>query len=257
MGILEPLRSKSGAAEGRSGTVRAARPRLAVAGAHRGITLKNLPIVLILSCLSLGADGGSCSAELESDGRADAWEFGDLPSESPAQPLTCEYLDGGTCWTDLIEEAARCIPSGEVGRFSPDRTECTFSDGTTIEWDGDVERLNPGQTSLSIIQHRILRPSGEACLTIRWLGVAHAAFDIDGQVGILRADSLLTFSMICPNGATYANDVAGTCEDTGLRWLAGGLPGYDVVCHGDRDACDLLVKGGRSGRTEVLATCVF
>jgi hypothetical protein len=194
-------------------------------------------LMTALAALCMGAEGRSCSAEVESRGEAQAWEFSPIPAESAAQPLTCEVLDAGTCWSELVSEMQRCVPPGEVGRFSEDRTRCAFPDGTLIEWDGDVERPEPGETSLSIIQHRVLTSRGEPCLTGRWLGIAHAAFDVGGEVAVLRGDSLTAFTLICPDGATYANDVEGTCEDTGARWLVGGLPGYDVFCDGERNAC--------------------
>ncbi|MEM1417266.1 MAG: hypothetical protein AAGH15_20380 [Myxococcota bacterium] len=224
------------------------------------MTPRSLPLrflLALLACLSVAADGESCSAEVEDAGDADDWPFGALPRESVnPEPLSCELLDAGTCWTDMVAAARRCVPD-EVGVFDADRRTCRFSDGTTIEWNGDVEEPDAGGTSVPFIEHRILRPNGEPCFTNRFLGVANVAYDVEGAVAILRADTLTSFTLVCPDDTTFANDVEGTCGDTGARWLVGGLPGYDVVCDGDLGLCNHTINGGPTGRRETLASCRF
>lgn len=207
---------------------------------------------------SMGADAEGCSAELEDDGKSESWEFGEIPEPvGEPKPMTCEFVEQDNCWKQLVAEVSACIPEA-TATFSDDNTACEYADGSRLEWDGAVSVPDSG-THFPIIEHRFLDADGEPCLTTKFLGIAHVAFDVGGEVTVLQADSLTTFQLTCPDGTTYRNDVEGSCPDLGGRWLAHELPGYDVVCDAETSTCEWLVNG--SGIAEApratVASCGF
>lgn len=236
-------------------------------GPHRALdagtmTLRLRPLqpALLVTFLlaSMGADAEGCSAELESDGNAEDWAFGEIPepAEEPL-PMTCEFVEEDNCWKQLVAEMQSCLPA-ERGTFVDDRTACEYPDGSRLEWDGSVNVPDSG-IHIPYIEHRVLDSEGEPCVTTKFLGIAHAAFDIGGDVTVLHADSLTTFQLTCSDGTTYRNDVEGACPDLGAQWLAQELPGYDVVCDGEDSHCQILVNGSGLAETPraTMTTCEY
>lgn len=201
-------------------------------------------------------DEQGCSAELESDGKVDSWEFGEIPEPSEPQPMTCEWIESNNCWKQMVGRIRSCVPQDEAAQFSEDRTMCLYDSGEMIEWDGSVNEPDPGETHVPIIQHRFIDADGEPCFTAKWQGVAHVAYDVGGDVGVLRADSLTSFTLICPDGTTYTSDAEGSCPELGARWLASELPGYDTVCDGDDGRCEFIANGAPGGK-QTVAACEF
>lgn len=202
---------------------------------------RSLGVLAVLAFAAMGADAEGCSAELESDGNAESWAFGEIPEATDPLPMTCEFVETDNCWTEFVAQFEACTPDG-AATFDADRTACEYPDGSRVEWDGSVDVPSSG-IHVPIIEHRFLGPDGSPCMTAKFLGIAHVAFDVGGDVTVLHADSLTTFELICPDGRTYRNDVEGTCPDLGARWLAHELPGYDVICDADDAACEFLVNG--------------
>jgi hypothetical protein len=209
--------------------------------------------LLAIALLCSGAKSQGCSTELESNGTAGSWEFGPIPAAQPAQPMTCEWLERDNCWKQLVARAASCLPEERTAVFSEARDGCSFSDGARVEFDGEVAVPSPGTVHYPIIQHRVVDARGDSCFATRWLGIAHVALDVAGEVAVLQATSLTTFQVTCPDGSTYASHLPGTCPEIGAKWLARDTPGYDVVCDGDSGVCQARFNGADQADSQAFA----
>lgn len=219
-----------------------------------------LAMLLPIAVLSMGAEkNNGCSAEhSRGDYSAESWDIGTIPTQvGAAQPMTCTWLyDENNCWKRMARAATACAPSSS-GEFTPIvRDECTYEDGSILEWEAGVSTPAPGVDHRPWINHRILDANDDPCFTAKILGIAHAAYRAGGETIVAQAESLTTFRVTCQDGTTYSSSVEGSCPEIGQMWLGGRTPGYEVICDGTTRVCTAELKGAAANSDPTtLTTC--
>jgi hypothetical protein len=206
----------------------------------------------------MGAKGGNgCGAEYQpGDGSSAQWDVGTVPTAQGAdRPMTCEWLESNNCWKQLAAAARACAPSGQ-GTFSAERDGCELSDGATFELAGPISTPADGSTLYPVVDQRLVANNGTPCFTGKILAVGRTAYAAGGQAAVLESKPGLTYRLICPDGSSYANDVEGTCENFGARWLAKQAPGHTFICQGGQEgSCEAEVWGADAAGPFTLVDC--
>lgn len=140
------------------------------------------------------ADGGVADGGVADGGAADAGA-----ADGGEASSTCETLaDPTLCWAVAVADLYACVPD-EPGVLSADRTACTFSDGTEIEFPEPL----PTSDASYLPALTVLRPDGSVCATfsessgVRRVTAAEltATFSQEpGPVLTLRCDGEVVFS---------------------------------------------------------------
>jgi hypothetical protein len=227
--------------------------------------------LLALAALSfVGAKGQSCSAEVEpGDGSAATWTTGTLPvATGPTQPMTCRWLEENNCWKKLVAKGVACAAGTDAGSFAQDRKSCSYANGAKWEFEGDVNTPGPTETHVPVVNWRLLRGDGAACMTGKVLGIGRTFIDVEGEVALFENINLTEYRVTCPDGSSFSNESrpaadagtedAGTadsgaagegavCASFGALWLAKKAPGIVISCKGATKSCGLELWGGPSG----------
>jgi hypothetical protein len=230
-----------------------------------------IALLVVVSLSFVGAKGQSCSAEIDpGDGSAASWSTGAIPvANGPTQPMTCAWLEENNCWKRLVAKGMACAAGSDRGTFAADRKSCAFPSGAKWEFDGDVNTPGPSETHIPIMNWRLLRSDGDACMTGKVLGVGRSMIDVEGETALFESLNLTQYRVTCPDGSSFSNESthspgdAGTedgaasdggsqsgsavCATFGASWLAKKAPGILIACEGSAKSCALELWGGPTG----------
>jgi len=212
---------------------------------------------LLLPAVLMGAKGGGCGTEYQpGDGSSAEWDIGTVPTAKGADlPMTCEWLESNNCWRQLATAARECAPDGP-GTFSEDRDVCTLADGYSFELAGPISTPASGSTLYPVVDQRIVAEDGTPCFTAKILAVGRTAYAVAGKTIVGEGKPDFKYRLICPDGSSYANDIEGTCEDFGARWLAKQAPNYSFACEGGEEGtCKAEFWGAEASGAATLAEC--
>ena len=114
--------------------------------------------------------------------------------------LTCKQLaDPNNCWAKAATEATACIAMrAQPGLYSPDRSMCTWSDGTTVTFDA------PLPTTKMALDHLAFDVTGPAC---SWSFTDTFHNHMELTVGNKTETATLsngTFTLGCDDGTDYS-----------------------------------------------------
>jgi hypothetical protein len=137
-------------------------------------------------------------------------------------PITCAWFsDASTCYRAVVAAAQGCT-NGTIGTFDADTRLCTFSDGTTIHFDGEAS-ASTAFTSFGPWDFDVLTSTAMSCASYRETSDSSYTFTAAG-VGTFTADwSNDPLVYTCPDGTRYvmAVDVARGCSvDDFPNWWA-------------------------------------
>jgi hypothetical protein len=214
-------------------------------------------VVLVSVALTAltGAKGNGCGAEYQpGDGSSASWAVGTVPTAKGADlPMSCEWLESNNCWKQMVDDVTSCAPK-DVGAFNADRSACEFDQQATMDFAGPLSTPAPGNTLIEIVDHRFTDVNNAPCFTGKILGIGRTAFA--GRKGTVVSENktTLNYRIICPDGSSYANDIAGTCADFGVRYVQSKVPTYIFKCEGS-GTCSSVAGGGSSNTAKVLASC--
>lgn len=210
-------------------------------------------------------DGGSAWDEVRSRDAGAVADAGPRPPfenegfEVPARDgglhgMSCGWLDApDNCWKAAMASVLRCLGDAGVGRLAD--TRCAFGNGAAWQSSsppafGTADGGERGWTTAV----RLEGPSGATCLETAH-GFAKARFITPAGTLHLSNTSLFDYELRCTDGTTFSNQAdAGACDSFGLRFLFGGVPGFDAQC--SDTACWLRATGTTSGVTR-RATCAL
>lgn len=213
-------------------------------------------LVVGLATLSLGAKDKGCAVEVQpGDGSSDSWDLGRIPEKTgPDLPMSCAWLEGDNCWKQVAEEALACLDDRD-GTFDEERDECSFKGGSRLELAGPISKPASNITLLPVVDHRLVDADGKPCHTSKVLGTGRTAHANAAGVVVFESLSLTAYRVTCPNGKSYSNEVEGSCDSFGLRWLAHETPGYSLFCDGSTDSCEATLWNATAEGPESLFTC--
>jgi hypothetical protein len=131
----------------------------------------------------------------------------DAPS---AQPLTCDLITGPNCWTEAVASVRACAPG--AGTLSPDATSCTFANGSTATFTGDVTSLDLDSNFSIDVEPCIAFSIDHGTSSVRTLRTAsgEASWRIDDAV-----------TLRCPDGSAYSIDALTADRCSGLTAALG------------------------------------
>jgi len=120
----------------------------------------------------------------------------------PDGPLTCQWFHDDNCWKTAIEEVTACVPAASVaGLLDPDRTSCTYPDGTTVVMD------LPSADNGDVLTFQVTG-DGEPCLEGRWIlqaPLSEISLTTTSGTFTYREDET-TASITCHGGRTFRTD---------------------------------------------------
>lgn len=139
--------------------------------------------------------------------------------------LTCAVLaDPGNCWAAATSEAASClVMHATPGTLSADRTQCTWSDGSTVTFDAPL----PSDTiELDHLSFTVTAPGCSWSFTDTFMNKMLLTVDGKTEVSELHPDN--TFELSCHDGTSYETSSMGLIDCAGS---GGRVPtdGFDVT----------------------------
>ena len=155
----------------------------------------------------------------------------------------CDWLTGDNCWKQSLVAAQACLPGeGVVGTFSADRSSCTYSDGTVVEFAAPVP---PDSGDFEVKQ------GGTLCVGLEGLELG---FRFTTSIGTFENSSTdgKDFKFICPDGSQISgSDVTKLyrCKDAHEHLLY-------TVTEVSPDAVSMEMHIGTSGIKVTLFSCV-
>jgi hypothetical protein len=144
--------------------------------------------------------------------------------------IDCSWFTTTTsCYRTVANAAKACTNAALTGTFNGDTSLCTYSDGTTVHFDGaytaTVANQNFGPWDFSVV-------TSTASTCARYTDLSDSSWTLTAGGGTFRADwtnDPLVFT--CPDGTTYsmAGDTALSCVDDFPGWFtleSGGNLGF-------------------------------
>lgn len=120
-------------------------------------------------------------------------------TEELEDTLTCDYLaSDDNCWTTTAEAGGECVDSEEEGVFNADLSQCTFTDGTVIDFGGPLP-LAEGLPDEYLFHITVTAPSGSTCLEYVEAEMG-ATLTVQGEVVDVAYSGFQTMDMTCPDG---------------------------------------------------------
>jgi hypothetical protein len=139
--------------------------------------------------------------------------------------LTCGLLkDDSNCWAEAALATSECLPSGEVGLLSADRTSCTFSGGARVVFDAPLPTDDFGLTNLDELGVTLERSDGTTCARFVDTHENRQELTAGGDVVVTELHSGTTFHLHCGDGHTYETsfDSLIACASDGTTPLPSG-----------------------------------
>jgi hypothetical protein len=130
--------------------------------------------------------------------------------------LTCAVLaDPNNCWAAAAAGATSCLAMHATpGMLSADRTQCTWSDGSTVTFDAPL----PTDTAqLDHLSFTVTAPGCSWSFTDTFMNKMLLTVDGKTEVSQLHPDH--TFELACHDGTSYETDFSTlfTCAGSGGR----------------------------------------
>ena len=177
------------------------------------------------------------------------------PHDGGVLGMSCAWLDAPpavNCWKAAMESVHTCLGDAGPGRFV-DGYHAELASGGKLQ-SSAAAAFHPmdGGTHGWNTAVRVTTASGAVCLETA-NGFAKARVTTPGGTVHFRNTSLFEYELTCPDGRVYTNvSDAGTCDSFGLRFLFGGVPGFDAQC--SDTSCWQRATGTVTG-VKQLATC--
>jgi hypothetical protein len=124
-------------------------------------------------------------------------------SGKPAQVLDCTWLTGPNCWQAILPSVDSCVAaSSATGTFSPDRTTCTYADGTVVSFASPVP-MDPS----SYLFDFTVSHAGATCLTVEQpSGLQMSLTSAGGTISYFETTSTTgDYGVTCPDGTRFEN----------------------------------------------------
>jgi len=148
--------------------------------------------------------------------------------------LTCAWLQGENCWTQLLASVSQCVDPG-MGALATDRSSCSYASGKTVTF---ATAVPVDVTSYSWDFE--VRSGSSLCVGLHEVG---KNFTVDSSANTFTYESVGTsgIRITCPDGSRFeASDalaLLGTCGTTGfpVRTYAGNATSvqYSLGVTGD------------------------
>lgn len=176
-------------------------------------------------------------------------EVPDVPDRAGrSQPMSCEWMDGDNCWSQVYRAADGCAPKA-VGTMNADRSACMFPSGARVTFEAEI-----GTSGTFFVDHRLTDPNGDVCFSSDTLGWAQGAFTSPGGTAVI-AGAGAAIELTCPDGTWFDSGKNGTCDAFPSRYWAHQVPNYTFECSVDRRVCEGIFWGALAGQPKVLFTC--
>ncbi len=163
--------------------------------------------------------------------------------------ISCDWFEGDNCWKKSVAAAVACIPTGETGVLSADRTSCSYSDNTLVTFANAVPETAPGSYAWDLS----ITKGGATCASFLDLtSNGGGDFRLETSLGVFRKDgdnpnegSNVVFT--CPDGEYQIDFLdALDCVDS--------FPGFGASA--TPTSASLSFLGAGSGTSANLVNCV-
>lgn len=137
-----------------------------------------------------------------------------------ATAIDCSWFTGANCYKDVANAAKACTNAALTGRFNADTSLCTYTDGTTVQFD-PAHTATMAFESFGPWDFTVVTSTATTCA--RYVDTGEWSWTLTAGGRTFSADlnqdpAILT----CPDGSSYsiAGDLAMACLDDFPGWIS-------------------------------------